>query len=367
METAQNHEKSLEAISRRMGLPLHEQVRRHLRHLVETQFKDGDRFFPERELIERLGVSQPTVRRALNDLAGEGLLDRGVGKGTFVRKSVRNRSVGIFLPMMDSTLQLSLIRNLAGLCAERDYGFHIYNIRPNRTVKEICEGLRRSPQEERILFFATSEDSTWELYYELDKRGYRSVYLSGDIAGYPGNAVKQDKDGATLLMMEHLISLGHTRIAFIVNEPVSLSAIRQRLEAIKAFIKDKQMREATIFDCQLQTWDNSFAAAYGKMDEVMALNPRPTAICPLSAAGAWGALRYLTKHNIRVPEQMSLFSFDDLPGSDQIYPSLTALTYSPELERLALDMLWDDSPSRQSTVIVPPKLIVRESTGPVLK
>ncbi len=160
-----------------MGLTLHEQVRRHLRELVETRFNDGERFFSERELIERLGVSQPTVRRALQELAGEGLLDRGVGKGTFVRKSVRNRSIGLFIPKMDSFLQLSIIRTLATLCADQDYGFHLYHLRPNRSMKDACQVLRRSPREERIIFEGTSSEGTWDLYHELESRGYRITLL----------------------------------------------------------------------------------------------------------------------------------------------------------------------------------------------
>jgi LacI family transcriptional regulator len=358
-----NHEKSLEAIGRQIGLTLHEQVRRHLRDLVETRFVDGERFFTERELIERLGVSQPTVRRALAELAAEGLLDRGVGKGTFVRKSVRERSVGIFVPNMDSLLNLSLIRSLAVLCAERDYGFHLYHMRPNRPMKDTCRALRRSPREERIMFASTSEDDTWDLYGELESRGYRSLYLTGFAGDYPGSHVQNDERGGVGLAFEHLMALGHRRIAFIVNEPVALPSVRTRLESIRNFIETEQLKESVILDCHLQVWDDSFDAAYKKMDEVMALSPRPTAICPLSAAGTWAVLRYLTKHRIRVPEEISLFSFDDIPLSTQIYPSLTSLSHSPEMEKKALDMLWSDDNKVQSAVI-PSKLVVRESTGP---
>jgi len=363
VNTVSKNEKLLDAIGRKMGLTLHEQVRRHLRDLVETQFSDGERFFTERELIERLNVSQPTVRRALAELASEGLLDRGVGKGTFVRKSVKDRSVGIFVPKIDSLLQLSLIQSLAGLCAERDYGFHLYHMRPNHSMKDACRVLQRSPQEERIIFSGTSHDDTWDLYHELETRGYRSLFLTGSAGDYPGNCVQNDEEGMVRLAIEHLVALGHQRIAFIVNEPTSLSSVNLRLELIRRFIETKSLKEAVVLDCGLQTWDNSFNAAYNKMDEVMALSPRPTAMCPLSAAGTWAALRYLTKNRVRVPEEVSLLSFEDPPLSEQIYPSLTSLTRSPEMEMKALDILWSDD-TRVQTATIPSRIIVRESTGP---
>ncbi len=354
--------KSLRAISRELGLTLHEQVRRHLRTLLENNFADGERFFSERELIDQLNVSQPTVRRALADLAVEGLLHRGVGRGTFVRKSVRDRSVGIFVPKIDSFLQLATVSTLGNLCAEADIGFHLYHLRPGKPMSEACEVLKRSPREERILFNGTTTDDTWNLYHELGKRGYRSLYI-GSTEGYPGSSVSTDHQLGAELAMSHLTSLGHERIAFIVNEPIFLQSIQIRLDTIRRIVERDKMQHITFHDCNTPAWGDSFAAAYDKMEEVLALSPRPTAICPLSGSGCWGALRYLNKIGINVPKEISLFAFDDSPFSQQIYPSLTSLSSSPESEQLCLSILWGDHADVQKA-LVRPQLIVRESTGP---
>ncbi len=164
------------------------------------------------------------------------------------------------------------------------------------------------------------------------------------------------------LAVDHLLSLGHRRITFIVNEPTSLDAIRLRLAAIRQVIEEKELNEAVVLDCDLRLWDDSFDAAYNKMDEVMALSPRPTAICPLSAAGTWAVLRYLTKNRVRVPDDISLCSFDDLPISEHCYPTMTSITCSPELEKKALDILWSDD-NQVHKAIISCRLIVRESTA----
>src|SRR5437016_1403214 len=83
-------------------LPLHARVRRALKSVIDDCFEDGQKFFTEPQLIEYLKVSQATVRRALQDLANEGLLDRRVARGSFViKRNCRETAVdtlGVFVP-----------------------------------------------------------------------------------------------------------------------------------------------------------------------------------------------------------------------------------------------------------------------------
>lgn len=62
----------------------HERIRHHLRALATRELRPGDKLPGERVLEEQLGVSRITVRRAISDLVGEGVLVRVKGKGTFV-------------------------------------------------------------------------------------------------------------------------------------------------------------------------------------------------------------------------------------------------------------------------------------------
>ncbi len=72
-------------LSRDLGVPLYEQIKRSLVAMIDTGIlKPGDRIPPTAELCSRFGVSHITVTKALDDLAREGLVSRIQGKGTFV-------------------------------------------------------------------------------------------------------------------------------------------------------------------------------------------------------------------------------------------------------------------------------------------
>src|SRR4051812_27156842 len=97
-------EPSLDLINRTVGVdtrldaPLHAQVRRVLRLAIEQHFDDGQRFSTESAIIAQLGVPKGTVRRALSDLTRDGLLQRQVANGSFVRKGVQHSgtTLGVF-------------------------------------------------------------------------------------------------------------------------------------------------------------------------------------------------------------------------------------------------------------------------------
>lgn len=94
-----------QALSRRSPVPLYHQVEEDLRRLMDMGYwKPGERIPSEKELEETYGASRITIRRALQDLAEQGLLVREPGRGTFVRESsltAEPRSVSSFTEEMD--------------------------------------------------------------------------------------------------------------------------------------------------------------------------------------------------------------------------------------------------------------------------
>ena len=90
------------SIDRDSAVPVYEQIAERLVGLIESgQLAVGDRLPPERELAAWVGVSRMTARAALSSLAQRGLLERDVGRGTFVAKAKLEHDLGEFAGFTD--------------------------------------------------------------------------------------------------------------------------------------------------------------------------------------------------------------------------------------------------------------------------
>ncbi|EIP98754.1 transcriptional regulator [Opitutaceae bacterium TAV1] len=363
--------------------PLYEQVMQWLEQRIENDFGHDERFFTERELVARLGVSQPTVRRALQELVDRRLLHRHVGRGTFVQKHKRTRLLGVIMPHSHSPVLMQQLNCFAELCDEFDCNLRVHHTRPGSSpadpagrLRDVARALPANPHEERMVFLGHSQEAAWTLFDELDHRGFRTVSALPFAGGYPGDCVSIDVGHGVTLALDHLRALGHRRIAILVNEPVALANVKMRLGYLRDYVAAHGMQEETVFvDCSPPMGGNSFEPVLAALPALLGGDPqaRPTAIVPISGIGAWAALRHAGRAGLSVPRDFSVLAFDDLPGSDLLFPALTAIhTDGHAYARRILEILWSDEPGaggdrasspRQETFA--PSLVLRESTAPL--
>jgi len=344
------------------NVPLYERIQERLDRQIQEEYDHGDRFPTERELMAKLSVSQPTIRRALLELVQAGRLRRHVGRGTFVQKYGRSRTTSIVVPMHPSPLNVQELSSFA-LAAERfDCGLRVHYLHEGETVGALAARVSASPDIERFVLHGLSREQVWTLFEKLDERGFHTLSTTPFETGYPGNSLFLDPRAMVRLCLDHLTGLGHRHIAVLANEPVELAAIRVRTDLLREEAMRRKI-ELSWVHCNTPNWSNSFTAALEHMPEVMALRPRPTALIPISGVGAWAALRYAATHGLRVPHDFSVIAFDDLQCNDLVYPRLTTIKkdYALAAER-ALGILWSDA----TTVIretIPPTIDIRESTA----
>jgi LacI family transcriptional regulator len=348
---------------RESALPLYDQVVRWLLEVIERDFVHEERFFTERDLIVRLQVSQPTVRRALQELVNRGLLYRHVGRGTFVQKRARTRLLGVIMPQHSSPVLGPQLNAFAGVCDAFDCRLRVHYVRRGESLRDLARALKADPHEERFVFLGHSQTAALTLFDELEHRGFRTVSALPFAGGYPGNCVSTDSRLGAELAMGHLVGLGHRRIAVVVNEPSDLANVRVRLDRLQEIVSLTPGVEVEFHDCATPHYANSFEAACAVLPAILDRPDRPTALLPISGVGAWAVLKHAGRVGLRVPEDLSVFAFDDLPGGELLWPALTALRVDGErFARRILEILWSDDPAIVQETQAP-SVVVRSSTG----
>lgn len=173
----------------------------------------------------------------------------------------------------------------------------------------------------------------------------------------PGMAyVRVDTERGTGLALRHLLDLGHTRIGHL-GARLDAETFRRRRAAIAELLGDAVPHETAAFD-----YEDARRAALRLLDRT----PRPTAIFCDDDVLAGGVYLAARERGLRIPADLSLVGFDDLPFARVFEPPLTTIRLDPEMlgatafETL-VELMAGGEPSGH---VLPVELIVRGSTGP---
>lgn len=345
-------------------IPLHAQVRLALRSVIEEHFEDGQQFWTELGLVEQLGLSQITVRRALHDLTREGLLERRRGSGSFVRKEKAGqiRSLGIFIPAYNSALFSSMLDHWAYLLRGSGRRIHIYHTHQGESVAEALSHLQGTADTEGIILCGNSSQVTRELFDALKARGFRMVNVDSMVSGLPCTYVGVDNEIGIRLSLRHLMDLGHRSVVLFVKEPEDSENVTMRMQVFSRLAREMGL-ESAIVSCQIHTDTGPKFTVTEALDGMWSQPNRPTAVLGVSDASAWAVLRWCVQRGLLVPDELSVMGFDDDRPSQYMNPSLTTTTQPLEaICRRALQMLQDGgSPEAE---YIAPTLTIRESTAP---
>jgi LacI family transcriptional regulator len=137
----------------------------------------------------------------------------------------------------------------------------------------------------------------------------------------PGFAVYMDDEAAARRATEHLLDLGHTRIAYVQGHPeYAMSPDR-----LRGFTGAIEARGLTVEPAYLQPGDFTYEAGIAALNALAALDVPPTAVLASSDEMALGVLHAAGPLGLSVPGDLSVVSFDDTPTVRMSVPALTAI------------------------------------------
>ena len=318
------------------------------------------------------GVSVPTVSRVLNgrsDVAPrtrervEQLLrDHGYQRRG-LRPQVRAGLIDLVFNDLDSPWAVEIIRGVEDAAHAAGAGTVVSAIhRRASSTRQWLENLRARASDGAIL---VTSDLDPALHEELQSLHVPAVVV--DPAGVPSLDVPTV--GATnwaggLSATEHLTGLGHRRIAFVGGRP-GLWCSRARLDGYRAGLEvvGLDVDPALVVDGDFDH-ESGFRAA----QRVLALPDPPTAVFAASDQMALGVYEAARQHGLRVPEDLSVVGFDDLPVSRWSSPPLTTvrqpLAEMGMVAARAVLRLVAGEPVETPRVELATTLVVRDSTAP---
>ena len=163
---------------------------------------------------------------------------------------------------------------------------------------------------------------------------------------------------------KHLLDLGHRRIALITG-PSDLLSARARLDGYRAALEAAGMSPE---ESLCRYGDFHVEGGYEQARELLQLESPPTAIFAGNDLQALGVLKAAREAGLRVPENLSLVGFDDLPLGQWSSPALTTVNQPLiEMAELAVQIVLEtgqDGGSPVRRLELATRLVVRESTAP---
>jgi DNA-binding LacI/PurR family transcriptional regulator len=212
-----------------------------------------------------------------------------------------------------------------------------------------------------VLLFGDMTDQP-RLISDLQRSPEPVVALWQGSALHGLSMVNVDNSAGITQALDHLLGLGHRRIAFVSGRP--LGDIEERLAAYEARMRAEGL---TVVDGFVQEAANDPAGGNAALGRLMALPIPPTAVVCSTDQLALGVLHGAATRGLRVPGDLSVTGFDDLPTSAFTVPALTTVRMPVrEMAMRAVEMAIESAaPTAEPTVeVLQPTFVVRASTAP---
>ncbi|MCL4868462.1 MAG: LacI family transcriptional regulator [Anaerolineae bacterium] len=326
------------------------------------------------DVAEEAGVSYSTVSRVVNNKSYVkpdtrakvmGAMTRlGYQANLQARSLAGGRSNVIGLLVVDLTTQYvgEIIRGIDEILTANQYELMLYTTHRRKTKESAYVNMMARGLADGLLIVLPRDPEAY--LTSLRERDFPYVLIDQfgiDDSDLTVTAANREGGYAAT---RHLIELGHRRIAIITGW-MDMIAARHRLEGYRAALADYHIEydEALVYE-----GDFSQPCGFHGANHLLDLASPPTAIFASSDLIAMGVMDAARGRGIKIPTDLSLIGFDDIPMSAVLIPQLTTVRQPlDEMGRRATQILLDliqKPEAKQTSVVLATELILRESTAP---
>ena len=331
-----------------------------------------------KDIAKVAGVSHPTVSRALSDspliseetkgriqrLAQEmGYSPNALARGLVTRQTY---SVGVVVTTIADPFVAEIVQGIEATA--HDYGYTVIlcnsESAPEREIASV--EMLRSKRVDGVIVTASRVGALYLEYLEQIGGPIVLINNHNEESGRYTFSVSVDNRHGGRLAAEHLVQLGHRRIAYVAG-PANHSSDLDRLAGYRQALVEGGIQP----DLALVVPGNGRPDGGEKaLQAILALDPRPTAVFCYNDMTAIGLIHAAQQAGLSIPQDMAVVGFDDILFASYLYPPLTTVA-QPKVEMgqhamhmmLSLITAKEESEEDLANIVVQGKLIVRASSG----
>jgi LacI family transcriptional regulator len=335
---------------------------------------EGHQLSTINDVAKRAGVSPVTVSRVINNAgnvsaATREKVERAIEELGYVPsvmarslRSKRTRTLALMVSDVTNPFWTTVARGVEDTAQSRDYSVFLYNTDENPVKQQRYLDVVVAQRVDGAIIAPYDADA--QNLAQLRKRNIPTVIIDRRIEGWDVDSVRGDSLSGAKALVQHLISLGHERIAMI-SGPANTSTAEDRVAGYCM-----ALAEAGIpLDNRLIKRGEYRTLSGEKLTQrVLDEGLNPTAIFAANNALAMGAIQALGERGLRIPQDIALVCFDDLPNVSRLFPFLTVVVQpvydmGVNAAQLLLSRLDSEGSLQPRHIVLPTRLIVRHSCG----
>lgn len=329
-----------------------------------------------RDVAERAGVATMTVSRVINNsgyvsdatrvkveaaIADLGYVPNMLGPSLRFNQT---KTLALVLTDITNPFWTTVARGVEDAAQEQKYSVILCNTDENLQKQDQYLTMLLKRRIDGILFVPA--DNRAESVQLIQKQNIEVVVLDRSVPNVDVDIVRGDSFTGAYQLAKHLVELGHRDIA-VLSGPQNIFTSTERVAGFR-----QAMTEAGLEHNHENVYWGSFRQNPGDMAErALQSSPRPTAYLAVNNFIANGALQTFSQAGLRVPEDVSLVSFDDIPAIINPTPFLTvsvqpAYDMGYQATQLLLSRLRNEGPEARQEIVLSTEIFIRQSTAPPL-
>jgi len=312
-------------------------------------------------LNNRADISEATRSRVLAKVEELGYKRNAVARSLSLRRS---HTLGIIIPDLMHSFFVEIIAGIEPVASSRGYGLLLCSSSENPEKEQSELEMLRSRQVDGIVLASAHGSGITGLLQQLTKQGTTLVMIDRD--DHPGvkcHRVLTDDERVGHLATDHLLDLGRRAIAHI-GGPAIVHAKRRE----KGWRDALRARDIKAPDEWIVRGGFMESEGYQAMKRLLDVRPKIDAVFAANDPSAIGAMKAIWEAGLRVPDDIAVVGVGDIALGDLLRVPLTTVGWSRTEQgrhaaELMLNSLEEDSDAEPQRIIIPPRLIIRESSG----